>query len=224
MEVVIAAEKRARSGRGAARALRREGRVPAVIYGGKEPETLSCSARDLEMLLRGAAALSAVLTVEIGGGKRKALLREAQYHPARNELLHVDLQEVSEQQEIATGVPLRFTGADVAPGVKLEHGIFTTIENQALIHCRAMDLPEYIEVDVSQMKIGDSIHLSDLAPPKGVRFDELARGNDPALAVISAARAEEKEETPEEAAAGEEGATPAEGEGATPATPAADKD
>lgn len=198
-EIIITAEKRADCGRGAARALRRDGRVPAVIYGGKQPEALSCSARDLNMLLRGAVSYSAVLTVSVGGGKRRALLREAQYHPARNELLHVDLQEVSERQEISTGVQLRYTGAEASPGVKLEHGIFTTIENQVLIHCRAMDLPEYIEVDVSAMKVGDTIHLSDIVPPSGVRFDELARGNDPALAVISAARAEEKPEETAEA-------------------------
>lgn len=203
-DIVITAEKRADCGRGAARALRRDGRVPAVIYGGKQPEALSCSARDLEMLLRGAASYSAVLTVSVGGGKRRALLREAQYHPARNELLHVDLQEVSEKQEIAAGVPLRFVGAEAAPGVKLEHGIFNAIENQVLLHCRAMDLPESIEVDVSQMKIGDTIHLSDITPPSGVRFDEITRGNDPALAAISAARAEEK---PEESAATTEATT-----------------
>lgn len=205
-EITITAEKRADSGRGAARALRRSGRVPAVIYGGEKPESLSCSARDLQMLLRGAVSYSAVLTVSIDGGKRRAraLLREAQYHPARNELLHVDLQEVSEKQEIAAGVQLRFVGADSAPGVKLEHGIFTTIENQVLVHCRAMDLPEYIEVDVSAMKIGDTMHLSDIAAPSGVRFDELGRGNDPALAVISAARAEEKPEQAE--ATGDTGA------------------
>ncbi|MGI9338604.1 MAG: 50S ribosomal protein L25 [Gammaproteobacteria bacterium] len=204
-EITITAEKRADCGRGAARALRRGGRVPAVIYGGKQPEALSCSARDLDMLLRGAVSYSAVLTVSVGGGKRRALLREAQYHPVRNELLHVDLQEVSEKQEIAAGVQLRFAGADASPGVKLEHGIFSTIENQVLVHCRAMDLPEYIEVDVSKMKIGDTIHLSDIVPPSGVRFDALVRGNDPALAVVSAARAEEAPAEPADAATAETG-------------------
>ncbi len=207
-EIVIAAKKRESRGRGAAKALRREGRVPAVLYGGKEPQPLSCSQRELAAVLHGAASFSAVLTVSVEGAARKALLREAQYHPVRNELLHADFQEVSERQEISAGVPLRFAGAESAPGVKLERGIFGAIENQVLVHCRAMDLPEYIEVDVSAMKVGDSIHLSELAPPPGVRFDELARGNDPALAVIAAAR---KEEEKPEAAAAEE-AAPAEGE------------
>lgn len=201
METIVAAIVRETSGRGAARQTRREGRVPAVIYGACEPMRVSCSTREINARLQEESFHSTVLTLEVDGKKIPALLREVQMHPYRREVMHIDFQAVDEEQEIGANVPLHFINAEDAPGVKLHHAIFTTIENQVAIHCLPKALPEFISVDVGALDIGQNIHLSEISPPPGVRFDAITRGDDPALAVMNAPKAaEEEEQTTEEAA------------------------
>ena len=208
MDYKFEASARQDTGRNAMRALRKSGMVPAVIYGLDKPKSITCSARSLTNLMQDEAVFSKVITISLEGKTRQAILRDVQRHPLRREILHVDFQEISEDQEISTAVPLHFVGAELAPGVKLNHGIFNAIENQIAVHCLPKNLPEFIEADVSHLQIGGSIHLGEIAPPSGVRFDEIVRGNDPALAVISEAAAVEEEVKQEEAA-------PAESETAT---------
>lgn len=205
MDATIAATARQETGRGANRRQRRDGKVPAVVYGTGEATPIACSARDMLARLQDESFHSTVLTIDLEGRKIPALLREVQMHPHRREIVHLDFQAVKEDQEISANVPLHFVNVESSAGVRLRHAIFTSIENQVAVHCLPQNLPEFINVDVSGMDIGSSIHLSELSPPQGVRFDAIVRGEDPALAVMSSP-AEEKEETAEEAPAAAEGA------------------
>ena len=192
MEYIVEATERQEHGRGAARSLRRAGRVPGVLYGGKKTVQLSLEARHLMSLLQDEAFRSSVVKVRLEGKSRttQALLREVQWHPVRRDIIHVDFQEVRADREISAQVPLHFINTDTAPGVKLQHGVFTAVENQVAVHCLPQHLPEYIEVDAGTLEMGKSIHLSEIAQLEGVRFDEIVRGNDPALAAIASIAAE----------------------------------
>ena len=198
MEITVAATIRTPGKRGDVRRQRREGRVPGVIYGACEPLAISCSAKELAARLQEEAFRSTLLTIDVEGRKIPALLREVQMHPFRREILHMDFQAVSAEQEISTSVPLHFINAEDSPGVKLHRAIFTSIENQVAIHCLPKDLPEFINVDVGNLDVGQNIHLSEITPPEGVRFDAITRGDDPALAVMTAPVAEEEEKGADE--------------------------
>ena len=211
METVLQAQLRPELGRGPVRKLRREGRIPGVVYGDGPARPVSFSAREIAVRLQEEAFHSTVVTLEVDGKKVSALLREAQSHPVRREILHVDFQAVRADREIAARAPLHFLNQESCPGVKLRHGIFTAIENEIGIHGLPRNLPEFIEVDVAQLDIGKTIHLSEIPVPKGIRFDALVRGDDPALARVVERPAEEVEETAAEA----EAAAATEGEAAT---------
>jgi large subunit ribosomal protein L25 len=200
------AEPRTESGKGASRRLRRTGKVPAILYGaGKDPESLSLLHNELLRNLGHEAFYSHILSVKIGGNETQAILRDLQRHPSRPVVLHVDLQRVRMTEKLKTHVPLHFKGQEVAPGVKAG-GLVTHELIDVLVECLPKDLPEYIEVDISGMQVGDSIHLSELAVPAGVTLVELARGegHDTAVVSIHAKRgAEEAEAPPAEGESGE---------------------
>ena len=205
METVLQAHTRDQLGRGPVRQLRRDGRIPGVVYGDGPARAVSFNAREIAVRLQEEAFHSTVVTLELDGKKMSALLREAQSHPVRREILHVDFQAVRADQEISARAPLHFVNQESCPGVKLRHGIFTAIENEVGIHGLPRDLPEFIPVDVGELDIGKTIHLSEVPAPKGIRFDAIIRGDDPALARVVERPAEEVESAPAEAA-------PAEGE------------
>jgi len=179
------AEPRTDMGKGASRRLRRDGKVPAIIYGGdKEPEALSLSHNELQRNLEHEAFYSHILTVKSGGTETSAILRDLQRHPSKPVILHADLQRVSATETLRTHVPLHFMGEDVAPGVKAG-GLVSHEVTDVEVECLPKDLPEFIEVDVSGMEIGDSIHLSGLVMPAGVVLVELERGEDHDLGVVT---------------------------------------
>lgn len=215
METVLQARPRAELGRGPVRKLRREGRIPGVVYGDGPARAVSFNAREIAVRLQEEAFHSTVVTLEVDGKKVSALLREAQSHPVRREILHVDFQAVRADQEIAARAPLHFINQESCPGVKLRHGIFTAIENEVGIHGLPRDLPEFIEVDAAELDVGKTIHLSEIPAPKGIRFDALVRGDDPALARVVERPAEEVEApaAEAEAAAAPEGEAAAATEG-----------
>ena len=195
MDIVVEATARVPSGGGAAKRLRKSGQVPGIVYGIGQPQAVALPARALARHLQHEAFHSSLLNLKIDGKAAPALLRDVQRHPVRAEALHVDFQLVSADREIAANVPLHFINAELSPGVKLHHGIFTAVETEAAVHCLPRDLPEFIEVDASVMEIGKSVHLSELPAIEGVRFDALTRGVDPVLAAILEPRVE-VEETP----------------------------
>lgn len=199
MELTVEARPRADIGSAHSRRLRRGRRVPAVVYGEGRARHISVDTARLERQLQHEPFRASVLAMRIDGEDEiRVLLRDVQRHPFRREILHADFLEISEAREITASVPLHFVNAEVSPGVKLHHGILTIIENEAEIQCLPRHLPDHIEVDVGALDIGMSVHLGGISAPEGVRFVALARGADPALAIVSEpAKVEEEAPKPE---------------------------
>lgn len=196
------AEPRTDTGKGASRRLRRAGKVPAIIYGGgKDPESLTLSHNELLRNLEHEAFYSHILTIKIGGSETAAILRDMQRHPSKPVVMHMDLQRVSATEKLKTNVPLHFIGEEEAPGVK-GGGLVSHDLTEVAVECLPKNLPEYIEVDISGLDVGDSIHLSGLTVPDGVTLTELARGDDHDLGVVSI-HVKRVVEEPEEAPAAE---------------------
>ena len=210
------AEPRADTGKGASRRLRRTGKSPAIMYGGnKDPESLTLNHNEVIRNLGNEAFYSHILTVNVGGSKTRAVLRDLQRHPSKPFVQHMDLQRVSEAEKLRMNVPLHFIGEEDAPGVKAG-GMVSHEIIEVEIECLPRDLPEYVEVDVSGLDIGDSLHLSDLKMPEGAVLLELARGEGHDLGVVSVHAKRVVEEIEEEVAApeaaAEGGEEPSEGE------------
>ncbi|MCK5480796.1 MAG: 50S ribosomal protein L25/general stress protein Ctc [Gammaproteobacteria bacterium] len=205
----LTAESRADTGKGASRRLRHAGKIPAIIYGGgKDPQSLTLSHNEVLRNLEHEAFYSHILSVRIDGKETRAILRDLQRHPSRHLILHMDLQRISETEKLKTHAPLHFIGEDEAPGVKAG-GLVSHDLTEVSIECLPKDLPEFIEVDISALDIGDSIHLSGLKVPEGVTLLELARGegHDQNVVSIHVKRVveEEVEVAPEGEAAAEGG-------------------
>lgn len=170
----LTAESRNDMGKGASRRLRRAGKVPGIIYGGdSEPRALSLVHNELLRRLEDEAFYSHILTINIDGATEQAVLRDLQRHPSKPLVMHVDLQRVKAGETLRMHVPLHFLGEQECPGVKTQGGIVSHSRVEVEVECLPKDLPEYIEVDVSQMNIGESIHLSQLKLPAGVKLVEL---------------------------------------------------
>src|SRR5271165_5784421 len=209
---VIGAEFRDTQGKGASRRLRRDGKVPAILYGGhREARALTLSHQKLAIMLENERFYSTILSLKVGDQTQAAILKDVQRHPYKNAIVHIDFQRVEENEKIRISIPLHFTGAAVSPGVKSQGGIVSHMRNEAEVSCLPKDLPEFIEVDISGLSLNESIHLSQLKLPPGVTLVELAK-DDAAVVAIHSPRAEE----PEPTAAAAAGA-PAEGAAAAPA-------
>ena len=210
MTIEIKAVKRDAKGTGASRRLRHAGSVPGVVYGaGKEAVTILVDAKELFLEFRHEAFHASVLDLNLDGKKESVLLRDFQMHPVRNSIQHVDFQRVSATEKIHVKVPFHFINGDIAPGVKLSGGIVAHIFTEADVSCLAKDLPEFVEVDVAKLEMGHSIHLSQIALPKGVSFVQLAHGDDAAVVSIAKTRGSVSEATAETAEAAAPAATPA---------------
>ncbi|MCL2308903.1 MAG: 50S ribosomal protein L25/general stress protein Ctc [Proteobacteria bacterium] len=193
----IGAQSRKEEGRGASRRLRRSGNVPGIIYGGDSaPTPVSLDHNTLYHALRKEAFHSSILNVKLDGKDVRALLRDVQMHPYRQQVLHVDFQRVEGNKKIHMRVPLHFINAEISPAVKLGGALINQIVNELDISCLPKDLPEFIEVDLSEMQVGDALHVSALKLPAGVSAIML-RGQDPTVASASVV----KEVVEEEAAA-----------------------
>jgi large subunit ribosomal protein L25 len=213
----LQAEVREDMGKGASRRLRRlADQVPAIIYGGdKDPQPLTLVRKDLEKALENEAFYSHVLTINVGKDKQKAILKDLQRHPAKESVMHADFLRVNENKPIKLHVPIHFINEAKSYGVKTEGGIVQHQETDIEVQCLPKDIPEYIEVDMLEVKIGEIIHLSDIALPAGVVSVAMALGEDHDLAVASiiAPRGGSEEEEDEAAAeAADEDAADAEGE------------
>lgn len=198
MQIEIKATKREGKGTGASRRLRRAGNVPGVVYGaGKDAVSVEFEHKALFMQFRHEAFHASVLTLDVDGTKESVLLRDYQMHPVRNTIQHVDFQRVSATEKLHVKVPFHFINAEIAPGVKLGGGIVAHILTEADVSCLATDLPEFIEVDLTNLEMGHSIHLSEIKLPAGVEFTQLSHGNDAAVASIAKTRGgAAAEETP----------------------------
>ena len=225
----LAAEFRdGQQGKGASRRLRRSGKVPAILYGGHiEPRQLSLDHTKLLQMLDNERFYSTILSIKVGSETQAAILKDVQRHPAKNQILHMDLQRVLENEKVRMMIPLHFKGDTSCPGVKTQGGIISHLLNDVQVSCLPKDLPEFLEVDMSQMNINDMKRLSDIPLPPGVELVDLAHGRNEAVASIHHPRAEEAEAP----AAATAAATPAAGaaggeakkEDAKPAAAAAPK-
>jgi large subunit ribosomal protein L25 len=189
MAITITATSRSAKGTGASRRLRRESKVPGIVYGaGKDAVSVEFDAKALFMEFRHEAFHASIIDLNLDGKKESVLLRDYQLHPVRNTLQHIDFQRVSATEKIHVKVPFHFINAEIAPGVKLGGGIVAHINTEADVSCLPKDLPEFIEVDLANLEIGHSIHLSQITLPKGVEFVQLSHGNDLAVASIAKTR------------------------------------
>jgi len=214
----VAADSRATQGKGASRRLRRSGKVPAILYGGKgEAENITLDQQNLMTLVDKEKFYSSIISLKIDGKPQPALVKDVQMHPARNAVVHVDLQRVLEDQPIRLHLPIHFLNEASAPGVKLQGGTVSHLRTDIEISCLPKDLPEALELDIGHLNIGDAIRLSELKLPSGVTIPELSHGRDAPVVAIHAPRAQEEAEPAVEAAA-----APAAADAAKAGAPAAD--
>lgn len=210
--VTLSANTRNSAGKGAARTLRSQGQVPAVIYGhGREPQPLVLNARDLDKMLEHISAESTVIEVKVGGETSKTLIREIQRHPFKRQILHVDFQALVAGEKVTVNIPIVLTG--IPEGVRLAGGVLDQTLRELEIEVDPSNIPNHVEVDVTNLIVGSSLHVSDIPLPEGVTvLDDL----EASICVVAAPRAViEAVATPE----GAEGAEGAEGEAAVAGEP-----
>ena len=213
------ADPRGAQGKGASRRLRRSGKVPAILYGGhKEAQSLVLDQQNLLTMIGDERFYSSIVQLKIDGTAQEAIIKDVQMHPAKNVVVHVDLQRVIENEAIRLRLPIHFRGESVSPGVKTEGGIVSHMRTEVEVSCLPKDLPEFLELDLSNMNLNETKFLADIPLPPGVTIPELAHRNT-AVVSIHSPRAAEPEPVAAEAAA----AAPAEGAaaGAAPSAAAA---
>ena len=178
MNIEFKATKRVDQGTGASRRLRRAGQLPGIIYGAhKDAEAITLDHNELYHLLRKEAFHSSVLNVVLDGKKETVILRDTQWHPYKQQVLHIDFQRVSASEKLHIKVPLHFVNGDVSPAVKLGGQMISHVINEIDVACLPKDLPEFIEVDLSKLENDQSLHVSDLKLPKGVEIVHHGEGN-----------------------------------------------
>jgi large subunit ribosomal protein L25 len=202
----IVAEARERKGKGASRRLRRTGYIPGILYGANEdPLNIQLEHNDVIKHTELEAFYSHVLTLKLPSGEQRVVLKDMQRHPYKAQVLHMDFLRVDENEKLSMRVPFHFTNEEICAGVKAG-GVLSHVMTEIDISCLPRDLPEYIEVDVEHLELGDSLHLADLTIPSGVEIAALAHGGDDAQSVVSVQVprvVEEPADTPAEAAGGE---------------------
>src|SRR5690349_2771745 len=205
------ADSRADQGKGASRRLRRAGKVPAILYGGKgEPSNITLDQLNLLTMVDNERFYSSIITLKLDGKDQQAIIKDVQMHPAKRQVLHVDLQRVLADVAIRIHLPIHFINQTTCPGVKTEGGQVSHLKSDVEITCLPKDLPEALVVDMAAMHLNDTIFLKDIKVPAGVTIPELATGRDIPVVAIHAPRAEEPEPVAAEAAAA--AATPAAGD------------
>ena len=193
MSIEMNVKKRDAQGTGASRRLRRADQVPAIIYGGDKPATpITLDHNEIFHALRKEAFHASVLTLNVEGTKETVLLRDTQMHAYKLQVLHVDFQRVDATHKLHTKVPFHFVNADAAPGVKLQGGIVSHVMNEIDVQCLPSQLPEFIEVDLSGLSVGQSIHVSQIKLPAGV--EALTHGTDPVVATLTLPRGAKSDE------------------------------
>jgi large subunit ribosomal protein L25 len=186
-QIELNAEPRTDVGKGASRRLRRSaGRVPGVIYGGDEPaQPLTLAALELARAMQQERFLSQIISVSAGGKTQQAVVRDVHRHPSTEKVLHIDFLRVHADREIEVRIPIHFLNEEKCVGVRLEGGLLSHNLIEVEVTCLPANLPQYIDVDVAELHLGDALHLSDLKLPEGVRIASLAQGEDYDLQVAS---------------------------------------
>jgi large subunit ribosomal protein L25 len=208
----IAAQRRERAGKGPARAARRAGRVPGVIYGSKkDPSMVTVDPRELDRELKTGAFLATIYEIQVDQNKERVLPRDVQFDPVTDRAIHVDFLRVSAATSVTVQVPVNFLNEEESPGLK-RGGLLNVVRHEIEMTCRADAIPSGIDVDLTGLDIGDSIHISMITLPDGVAPTITDR--DFTVATIAAPTlAVEEEEAAEEGEELEEGAEAVDGEG-----------
>ncbi len=200
----LPAEARERAGKGASRAIRREGRTPAVIYGGKEePTMIHVEQKELVKLLNTGHFMNSIVNIEIGGKTVRTLPKDVAFHPVTDRPVHVDFLRMTGDSLVQVQVPVVFVNEDASPGLK-KGGVLNVVRHELDLICPNASIPEEIQVDVTGKDVGDSIHISDVTLPKGVKSAITDRDFTIATLVAPSALKSSGTETGEEEVAGEE--------------------
>ncbi len=182
----LIAEIREDMGKGASRRLRHKGLIPAIIYGaGRPPRALTFDHNKVLRQLENESFYSSVLNIRVGDKSQAAIIKDIQRHPAKKQILHLDLQRIVEDEKIKMNVPIHYTGEEVAIGVKEGGGKVSHLRTDVEVSCLPKDLPEYFEVDISALQLDEMLHLSDIKMPEGVEIPELALGPEHDQAIVS---------------------------------------
>jgi large subunit ribosomal protein L25 len=229
MAIEISARKREKQGTGPARRMRRMGRVPGIVYGGeRDALNIELDHKDLYLNLRNERFHASILTLDVGGAKEQVLLRAISMHPYRPQVQHVDFQRVLKNKKLHMKVPLHFVNAEKSPGVKDQSGVISHVLNEIDISCLPDDLPEFVEVDLGGLSVGNSVHARDLKLPNGVEL-AIGKNENPVVATVVVPQlVTEEEETAAVVSAAEvptteQAAEPKEGEAAAEGGKAGDK-
>jgi large subunit ribosomal protein L25 len=200
-EFTLHAKGREDTGKGASRRLRRlAGEVPAIVYGGKKaPAQISLSQKDITKALENEAFYSHIISLEVDGKSEDVIIKDLQRHPAKAYVMHMDFFRVSKTTKLQTRAPLHFINEEECVGVKLGGGLIAHSMTDIEISCLPKDLPEYIEVDMAEVELGATVHLSDIKLPKGVESVALSHGDDHDLPVAAVNKPKAVEEISDEA-------------------------
>jgi len=212
-QLTLPAEARGRAGKGASRALRREGRVPAVIYGEKtEPLTVHVEEKLLTKMLSTGHFMNTVVMVEVGGEPNRTLPKDVQFHPVTSRPLHVDFLRIGEHAQVNVNVPVRFVDEEEAPGIK-RGGVLNVVRHDLELVCDAAAIPDEIVISLAGLEIGDAVHISQVSLPEGSKSAIEDRDFTVATVVAPSAMKAEAEEEEAAPAADEVPAMEQEGEG-----------
>jgi len=218
-EFDLIAELREDQGKGASRRLRREGKVPAIIYGaGRPPRMLAFDHNRVIQQLESESFYSSVLTIKVGDKSQAAIVKDIQRHPSKRQVLHMDFQRIVADEKIRMNVPIHYLNEESAIGVKQSGGVVSHLITDVEVSCLPKDLPEYLEVDIAGLELNGMIHLSEIKLPEGVEIPELQHGPEHDQAIVSIHVIKQRE-----AAEGEE-AEEAEAEGEEPEAAADDSE
>ena len=210
----VSAETRDDQGKGASRRLRRTGKVPAILYGGRgEPSNITLNQLKLLNVIEDEKFYSSIVTLHLDGKDTPAIVKDIQMHPAKNQVLHVDLQRVLPDQPIRIHLPIHFVNETTCPGVKTQGGLVSHLRTDVEITCLPKDLPEALEIDMAGMSLNDTKYLQDIVLPAGVTIPQLTQGRNVPVVAIHAPRAEEPEAVVAEVAAAVPAAADAKKEG-----------
>ena len=216
-DFILQAKGREDTGKGASRRLRRlAGEVPAIVYGGKKnPTKIALTHKDVAKALENEAFFSSIISLNIEGTSEDVIIKDIQRHPAKKIVLHMDFFRVSKTTVLQTKVPLHFINEDTCPGVKLGGGIVAHTMTDIEIQCLPKNLPEFIEVDMAEVDLGDIVHISDIVLPEGVESVALNLGadHDLSVATINKPKAVEVEEDTESLDAADDAETSDNSEG-----------
>ena len=198
--IQLSAEPRADSGKGASRRLRRMDMVPAIVYGGdSDPVSISLAHNVFAHELENEAIYTQLIDLHVGKDSEEVILRDLQRHPYKNRILHADFFRIDKKKPIHVVVPIHVLNAEECVGVKMDGGMMTQLVTEIEVVCLPKDLPEYLEIDATEVHLGDIVHLSEIKVPKGVEIVALTHGEDHDTGILSVVKTRAVEEISDEA-------------------------